>query len=43
VAEGAQGASVYRTGITLRSEKPSSYDLDGYPYHVVLEPRCSCG
>jgi hypothetical protein len=36
------GAGVYRTGITLRAAKAGKYELEGYPYRVVLEERCTC-
>ena len=36
------GAGVYRTGVTLRAAKAGKYELEGYPYQVVLEERCTC-
>jgi hypothetical protein len=38
-----RGADVYRTGINLRAPESGKYELAGYPYQIVLEPRCSCG
>jgi hypothetical protein len=37
-----RAAGVYRTGITLRATKVGKHDVQGYPYQIALEERCSC-
>ena len=39
----SHGVSVFRTAVTIRGAKTSTYQFADYPYVVGLEERCSCG
>jgi hypothetical protein len=36
------GVRVYRTGVTVRGPKATTYKFADYPYHLGVEERCSC-
>jgi hypothetical protein len=36
------GVRVYKTGVTVRGAKSSTYQFNDYPYTVTLEERCAC-
>jgi catechol-2,3-dioxygenase len=38
----ANGARIYPTSVTVRGAKATRRQLAAYPYHVVVEERCSC-
>jgi len=41
-ADASHGVSVFRTAVTIRGARTSTYQFAGYPYLVGLEERCSC-
>ena len=41
-ADPSHGVTVFRTTVTIRGAKTSTYQLPDYPYLVGLEERCSC-
>ncbi|HEX2445633.1 MAG TPA: hypothetical protein VHJ77_16925 [Vicinamibacterales bacterium] len=36
------GVRVYRTGVTVRGPKTTTYKFEDYPYQLGVEERCSC-
>jgi catechol-2,3-dioxygenase len=38
----SHGVDVFRTAVTIRGAKASTYQFADYPYLVALEERCSC-
>jgi hypothetical protein len=37
-----RAANVYRAALTLRAAKAGKHEVQGYPYRITLEERCSC-